>query len=84
MKALLSFLVENIVENKKEVQITEQVEDGIKVFHLKVGAADMGKIIGKEGKVIKALRAALKVRSFATKERFQLSLEEAPAFNAEN
>ena len=84
MKTLLTFLVENIVEVPDAVQITEKSENGIKLLSLKVDPLDMGKIIGKEGKVIKAIRAALKVKSFATQARFHLVLEDQPKADVEN
>lgn len=85
MKDLLSYLVENIVENKEAIEIREAEENGMKILHLKVAAEDMGKVIGKGGKVIKSIRAALRVKALQTKTRFQLVLDEvAQNENAEN
>lgn len=84
MRQLLAFLVENIVDQKDAVGISETMENGAKILHLKVAPDDMGKIIGKDGKVIKALRGALKVRSFVKSEKFHLVLEDQNPPYAEN
>jgi uncharacterized protein len=83
MKDLLAYLVENIVENKDAVEINETGEDGMIILKLKVAPEDMGKVIGKSGKVIKSLRSALKVKSLLTHTRFQLILEDQTE-NVEN
>jgi hypothetical protein len=53
MKSLLEYIVKNIVKTPDEVVITETAnEDGVIVFNISVNPDDMGRVIGKGGKVI--------------------------------
>ncbi len=61
MKELIEFMARAIVDYPDEVEVTEEeVEDQI-VFHLKVAESDMGKVIGKQGRIAHAMRTLLKV-----------------------
>ncbi|MCH7836823.1 MAG: KH domain-containing protein [Chloroflexi bacterium] len=61
MKELIEFMARAIVDYPDEVEVTEEeVEDQI-VFHLKVAESDMGKVIGKQGRIANAMRTLLKV-----------------------
>lgn len=63
MEELLELIVKSIVEKTNEVKITsEKEEDGI-FFHIDVNKEDIGKIIGKEGKTISAIRTLLKIKA---------------------
>jgi len=63
MKELLELIIKSIVENKKEVKISsENKEDGI-FFHIDVNKEEIGKIIGKEGRTISAIRTLLKIKA---------------------
>ena len=53
-------LVEALVENPDEVAVTESVKDDEIVVELKVAASDMGKVIGKQGRIAKAIRSVVK------------------------
>jgi predicted RNA-binding protein YlqC (UPF0109 family) len=61
MKELIEFMARAIVDYPDEVEVTEEdAEDGV-VFHLKVAESDMGKVIGKQGRIANAMRTLLKV-----------------------
>ncbi len=61
MKELIEFMARAIVDYPDEVEVTEEeMEDQI-VFHLKVAESDMGKAIGKQGRIANAMRTLLKV-----------------------
>ncbi len=61
MKELIEFMARAIVDYPDDVEVTEeQTEDQI-VFHLKVAESDMGKVIGKQGRIANAMRTLLKV-----------------------
>jgi predicted RNA-binding protein YlqC (UPF0109 family) len=61
MKELIEFMARAIVDYPDEVEVTEEeMEDQI-VFHLKVAESDMGKVIGKQGRIANAMRTLLKV-----------------------
>jgi len=74
MKKLLEFIIKSIVDNPKDVKITETKDpSGILLLNLKVNQEDMGKVIGKEGNIIKAVRNVLRIK--ATKENLRFALE---------
>ena len=60
MKELVQFLAESLVDNPQEVQVTETEGPEAVILELTVAADDMGKIIGKQGRIAKALRSLLK------------------------
>ena len=72
----LKFIVTSIVDNPKKVEITESEQEGVTNFIIKVAKEDMGKVIGKEGKVIRAIRNVMKIPAIKQDKRIQISLEE--------
>lgn len=62
MKELLVFIAQGLVEDKDAVKVTvdEPNEEGVTVYHLSVGEQDMGRVIGKQGRIAKAIRAVVK------------------------
>jgi len=74
MKDLLIALAQSLVEKPDEVKVEEQVaEDGTVVFYLRVAEGDMGRVIGKQGRIAKAIRTLL--RAAATREDKKVSVE---------
>jgi len=74
MKDLLIALAQSLVEKPDEVSVEEQVaEDGTVVFYLRVADGDMGRVIGKQGRIAKAIRTL--VRAAATREDKKVSVE---------
>ena len=60
MKQLVEVIAKSLVENPDEVVVTETEKDDAIVVELKVGPADMGKVIGKQGRIAKAIRSVVK------------------------
>ena len=60
MKQILETIVRNIVENQDAVSINEKEEADKIVFEVKVSESDMGRIIGKQGKVANSIRTLMK------------------------
>lgn len=61
MKELLKTIVLPLVENPDQVEITEsEKEDGEILLSLKVASSDMGKVIGRQGRIAKAIRTVMK------------------------
>jgi len=56
MKELLEYIVPNIVNHPEDVVINQTEENGVINLSIKVNPEDMGRVIGKSGKVIKAIR----------------------------
>lgn len=77
MKNKLQTLVTSIVEKEDSVEINETSENGIVNLTIKVDPVDMGKVIGKGGKVIKALRNAMKIVAMKNNEKVFVNLEES-------
>lgn len=76
MKQALSFIIANILDDPKSFDIREEEVDGIKNYILSVPQAEMGKVIGKEGKVIRAIRNVVKIPAIREGKRINISLEE--------
>ena len=77
MKELLEYLVTNIVEKPEAVTVSEEkTPSGLLILHLSVDPADMGRVIGKEGKIIKAIRTLLHLKALKKGLRFSLDLKE--------
>ena len=77
MKDLVAFIVESLVDNPEEVQVTEVRGRGSTVVELAVAQADMGRVIGKSGRVIDSIRTLLQVRAAKDGQRVELELLEA-------
>ena len=60
MKELVEYIVKNLVNNENAVSVTETEENGETVIHVQVAEEDMGRVIGKGGKVASGIRAIVK------------------------
>ena len=60
MEEILRTIIENLVENKDKVEITRVDDEKGILLKVKVEKDDMGKVIGKEGKIAKAIRVIMK------------------------
>lgn len=66
MKELVEVIARALVDNPEEVVVTETEKDGETLIELKVASSDMGKVIGKQGRIAKAIRSV--VKAAASKE----------------
>jgi predicted RNA-binding protein YlqC (UPF0109 family) len=76
MKDLLEFIVKPMLLFPNEMKIEEIVEPNSMLLKLSINKEDMGKVIGKEGKIIKAIRTLLKVRGLLENQKIDLQLVE--------
>lgn len=60
MKELLTYIVQSLVEKPNEVSVTEHEAGGETVFEVRVADGDMGKVIGRQGRVVKEIRVLMK------------------------
>ena len=60
MKELLTYIAQNLVDHPDQVDVKEVDCDGELVLELRVAPEDMGKVIGKQGRIAKAIRSVLK------------------------
>ena len=73
MKEILETIILSLVEDKSAVKIEETNNEKSISFEVKVADKDMGKVIGKEGKVAKSIRTVMK--AVAGKERKKVSID---------
>ena len=73
MKGLLEVIAKSLVDNPDEVVVTEKETEKGLVLELKVAPSDMGKVIGKQGRIAKAIRSV--VNAAASRENKQVSVE---------
>lgn len=76
MEKLVEYLAKNIVDAPDEVKVETESEDGRNLLKLTVSSEDMGKVIGKSGKVIKSIRTLLKIKAIKENKRVYLELAE--------
>ena len=60
MKELLTYLIQNLVDHPEEVSVTERASSSETVFEVRVADGDMGKVIGRQGRIIKEVRVLMK------------------------
>ena len=60
MKELLTYLIQNLVDHPNEVSVTERASGSETVFEVRVADGDMGKVIGRQGRIIKEVRVLMK------------------------
>lgn len=60
MKELLTYIIQSLVENPDEVSVTERKAEGETVFEVRVAEGDMGKVIGRQGRIVKEIRVLMK------------------------
>ena len=73
MKELVEVIAKSLVDYPDQVTVTEETRAGEKVIALKVASEDMGKVIGKQGRIARAIRTV--VKAAAIKEGTQISVE---------
>ena len=73
MKEILQTIIENLVDNPDLVEIKQVDEEKSILFEVKVAESDMGKIIGKQGRIAKSIRTVMK--SVAAREHKRVNVE---------
>ena len=63
MKELVEVIAKSLVEHPDEVIVTENEKEDAVIIELKVGPSDMGKVIGRQGRIAKAIRTVVKAAS---------------------
>lgn len=76
MKKSLEYIVGQIVDNPEKVEVNEQEDQGIINFTITVDPSDMGRIIGKNGKVIRAIRNVVKISAIKQNKKINIALTE--------
>lgn len=74
MKELIEFMARAIVDNPDAVSVSEEDAGDHIVYHLKVADEDMGRVIGKQGRIANAMRTLLKVAAIRQNARAVLEI----------
>ncbi len=77
MKELLIGIAQGLVEDPEAVSVTvdEPSEDGTVVYHLHVGENDMGRVIGKQGRIAKAIRTVMRAAATRKNEKVYVEID---------
>ena len=77
LKELLITIATALVEDKSAVTVTvdEPNEEGVVVYHLHVGAEDMGRVIGKQGRIAKSIRTVMRAGAVRANEKISVEID---------
>ena len=77
MKDLLVTIAKGLVEQPDAVSVTVDApnEEGVTVYHLHVGENDMGRVIGKQGRIAKAIRVVMRAASTRSNEKVSVEID---------
>ena len=75
MKELVEVIAKALVDNPDEVVVTESENDDELVIELKVAPSDMGKVIGKQGRIAKAIRSVVKAASSRLEKKVMVDIQ---------
>ena len=73
MEKLVAVIAKSLVEHPESVEVSSRQEDGQTVLSLHVAEDDLGKVIGRQGRIAKALRTV--VKAAATRENTKVTVE---------
>ncbi|MCL1862753.1 MAG: KH domain-containing protein [Defluviitaleaceae bacterium] len=74
MKELLILVAKNLVEQPEQVNVIEEENDGITTLRLKVAPDDMGKVIGKQGRIARAIRTLVKAAAINEEKKVNVEI----------
>ena len=76
MKELVEVMAKALVDNPEEVSVTERTEGRTTIVELRVAPSDMGKVIGKQGRIAKSIRTVVKAASTRDNTRVEVEIVE--------
>lgn len=75
MQELLKIIAQGLVEKPEEVSVTLDEQDGSVVYHLHVAEEDMGRVIGKQGRIAKAIRVVMRAAATRSSEKVVVEID---------
>lgn len=77
MQELLKSIAAGLVQNPEQISVTvdEPNEEGIVVYHLHVAEGDMGRVIGKQGRIAKAIRTVMRAAANRNNEKIMVEID---------
>ena len=76
MKELVEVIAKALVDNPDEVKVTEELSGKTKVVKLSVAKSDMGKVIGRQGRIAKSIRAVVKAAAMRDDEKLIVDIDD--------
>ncbi|MCL2387252.1 MAG: KH domain-containing protein [Defluviitaleaceae bacterium] len=74
MNELLTLVAKRLVDEPDKVEVIEENRDGITVLRLKVAPDDMGKVIGKQGRIARAIRTLVKAAAINEEKKVNVEI----------
>ena len=74
MEELIIFIAKHLVDNPDEVRVTVREGERSTILELSVAPSDLGKVIGKQGRIAKAIRRVLKAASIMQNKNYVLEI----------
>ncbi len=74
MKELIEMIVSNLIANPSELKITQNETDTDIIFEISVAADDIGRVIGKKGRIINAVRTVVKASSINSEKNVMIEI----------
>ncbi|HIY25901.1 MAG TPA: KH domain-containing protein [Candidatus Acutalibacter pullistercoris] len=76
MQELLKAIASGLVENPQEVSVTSETSDnGTVVYHLHVAEEDMGRVIGKQGRIARAIRVVMRAAATRNDQKIMVEID---------
>lgn len=75
MKDFVEYVARSVVDHPEDVKVDEEEDEGYTIYQLHVSPDDIGKIIGRRGRVAKAMRTLLKVAATKNRQRSLLEID---------
>lgn len=76
MLELVKYIAESLVDKPEEVKVNQTEDEKSIIIELSVAREDMGKVIGKQGRIAKAIRAVVKAGSSKSKKKYVVEIVE--------
>lgn len=76
MLELVTYIVEQLVDDKDAINITSETVDGVETLTIHVAEGDIGKVIGKQGKIATAIRTLAKAVGVKEGKRYNIEIED--------
>ena len=76
MVELVTYIVEQLVDDKSAINISSAEADGVETITIRVAEGDIGKVIGKQGKIATAIRTLAKAVGVKVGKRYNIEIED--------